>query len=329
MPLTNTQYDEIMRVYQKRRFDRQDLIEARRAKLNEQLPGLKELDDKIAACSVQRARQLLDGDSSALEKLHRQIETLSEQKKDLLQEHGYPADYLSPPYTCPDCKDTGYIGRTRCHCLRQASIDLIYTQSNLRSILREENFSAFSYAYYADDLIDPNTQISALNAAKNAVSQCHAFIDRFDESFENILLFGDTGVGKTFLSHCVARELLDSGHSVIYFTAHGLFEALAQQTIVRDERAAADYRNIFDCDLLIIDDLGTELTNSFTTSQFFVCLNERIRRQKSTLISTNLELMDLASIYSERIFSRISNDFILLHLFGDDIRLQKQLGRRP
>jgi len=148
------------------------------------------------------------------------------------------------------------------------------------------------------------------------------------EEVTYLLLFGDTGVGKTFLSNCVAKELLDTGHSVIYFSAHHLFELLAQKTFTREPQAAKSYRNIFDCDLLIIDDLGTELTNTFTTSQFFVCLNERIRKQKSTLISTNLELFDIASIYSERIFSRISNSFIILHLFGNDIRLCKKLTEK-
>ena len=211
--------------------------------------------------------------------------------------------------------------------LKQAAIDLVYTQSNLQGILEKENFDTFSYDYYADDIYD-NTQLSSLEAARNAVVQCHRFVDTFDDTFENLLLFGDTGVGKTFLSNCVAKELLDTGHSVIYFSAHHLFELLAQKTFTREPQAAESYRNIFDCDLLIIDDLGTELTNTFTTSQFFVCLNERIRKQKSTLISTNLELFDIASIYSERIFSRISNSFIILHLFGNDIRLCKKLTEK-
>ena len=115
---------------------------------------------------------------------------------------------------------------------------------------------------------------------------------------------------------------------MIYFSAHHLFELLAQQTFARDPQAAESYRTIFDWDLLIIVDLGTELTNTFTTSQFFICLNERIRKQKSTLISTNLELFDIASIFSERFFYWISNSFIMLHLFGNDIRICKKLTEK-
>jgi len=328
MPLTNTQYDQIMRSYQNRQLERQRLIDTRREEIATVIPEITKLDADIASLSVKRARQLLDGDASALEDLHEQIQALSMQKQQLLQVHGYPANYFQPPYTCPDCQDTGYIGHERCHCLKQAAIDLVYTQSNLKGILEQENFSSFSLDYYDNDIYDDNTRLSSYEAAQNALLQCHRFVDTFDSSFENLLLFGDTGVGKTFLSNCVAKELLDTGHSVIYFSAHHLFDLLAQKTFAKDPQAAESYRNIFDCDLLIIDDLGTELTNHFTTSQFFVCLNERIRKEKSTLISTNLQLFDIATIYSERIFSRISNSFTILHLFGKDIRISKKLAEK-
>ena len=328
MPLTNTQYDQIMRGYQDRQLKRQRLIDTRREEIAATIPQISKLDADIASLSVKRARQLLDGDASALKDLHEQIQALSLQKQQLLQDHGYPADYFQPPFTCPDCQDTGYIGHERCHCLKQAAIDLVYTQSNLQGILEQENFASFSLDYYDNHIYDENTRISSFEAAQNALLQCRRFVDTFDSDFENLLLFGDTGVGKTFLSNCVAKELLDTGHSVIYFSAHHLFDLLAQKTFARDPQAAESYRNIFDCDLLIIDDLGTELTNHFTTSQFFVCLNERIRKEKSTLISTNLQLFDIATIYSERIFSRISNSFTILHLFGKDIRISKKLAEK-
>ena len=136
--------------------------------------------------------------------------------------------------------------------------------------------------------------------------------------------YGDTGIGKTFLSNCIAKELLDSRHSVIYFTAFQLFDILSKGVFKRDEEALLSHRNIFDCDLLIIDDLGTELSNSFTTSQLFLCINERILRQKSTIISTNLGMNQLADIYSERVLSRISSNYTLLKLFGADIRILKR-----
>ena len=323
MPLTNTQYDEIMRTYEKRQLDRQQLIDERKKELARLDPEFTKIDSRIARSSVATAKQLLSGDTSAQEHLHKKIQHLRQQRTDLLNEYGYPENYLQPAYTCPDCQG--------CHCLKQASIDLVYTQSNLRNILQTENFSNFSFDYYSDskDMIDPATQYTPLEAAQNAVAQCRNFIRSFEkpDDFQNLLIFGDTGIGKTFLSNCVAKELLDTGHSVIYFSAHQLFELLTDQQFGRTSQfSAADYRNIFDCDLLIIDDLGTEAINTMTTSQFFVCLNERILNHKSTLISTNLELTELATYYSERIFSRIFNNFTVLHLFGNDIRIQKKLN---
>ena len=130
---------------------------------------------------------------------------------------------------------------------------------------------------------------------------------------------------RLFLSNCVAKELLDRGHSVIYFTAFELFHVFEKNVFERAQDMALPYQNIFDCDLLIIDDLGTELSNSFTVSQLFLCLNERILRKKSTIISTNLGLNQLAEIYSERTFSRISSNYTMIKLFGDDIRIKKKL----
>ncbi len=325
MSLTNTQYDEIMRDYEARQTQNRHIQELHIQEVYRKVPKLKELDDEIASVSVARAKELLSGSEAALEELHRQLEQLQKQKKELLTESGYPLNYLDMPYTCPDCKDTGYIDGKRCHCFMQASIDLVYTQSNLKSILEKENFSTFSFSYYSDDRINPATNLSALATAKNAYDESLRFIKNFDDEFSNLFFYGDTGVGKTFFSNCIAKELLDSGHSVIYFTAFELFHIFEKNVFERDVEMAEPYQNIFDCDLLIIDDLGTEMSNSFTTSQLFLCLNERILRRKSTIISTNLGLNQLADTYSERTFSRVSSHYTMIKLFGDDIRIKKKL----
>ena len=246
----------------------------------------------------------------------------------LLQEAGFPADYLEPVYRCPDCRDTGYIGNEKCHCFRQAIIDLLYMQSNLRETLKSENFSAFSLDYYPDLVPDALTGLTARQTAEHALKTSLNFVRNFDHAFENLFLYGDTGLGKTFLSHCIAKELIESTHSVIYFSAFRLFELFADSTFGRTDSASQQEleQHIFECDLLIIDDLGTELVNSFVSSQLFLVLNERILRRKSTLISTNLSLGTFADTYSERIFSRISSTYTMLRLIGDDIRIQKKLS---
>lgn len=325
MSLTNAQYDEIMRGYEERQTASRHRQEERQQELYRKIPALYQLDAEMSSASVSCARQMLSGDENALKSLHKHMAELQEEKSNLITSFGYPADYLEADYICSDCQDTGYIGQERCHCFKQAAIDLVYTQSNLRLILEKENFSTFSFSYYSKDQINPATNLSAFETASLAVSECKRFISDFDKEFSNLFFYGDTGVGKTFLSNCVAKKLLDSGHSVIYFTSFELFHIFEKNVFERDRDMKESYQNIFDCDLLIIDDLGTELSNAFTVSQLFLCLNERILRKKSTIISTNLGLNQLADIYSERTFSRISSNYTMLKLFGDDIRIKKKL----
>ncbi len=326
MALSNSQYDQIMRAYEQQQLNNEYHLRERCQKAYTLIPALKELDHSISSLSVRQARRLLDGDDQALASLRDELHSLIHDKRLLLEQHGLPDDYLELQYTCRDCQDTGYIGDEKCHCFKKAVIELLYEQSNLQEILEKENFSSFSLDYYSRSHIDPLTKRSSLESIQTALKVCRRFIDTFARDFQNILLYGDTGVGKTFLSHCIAKELIDTSYSVVYFTAAQLFDVFAANTFGRkDEPDSHAHEHIYDCDLLIIDDLGTELPNSFTTSQLFICLNERILRQRSTIISTNLALEDIQSIYSERTFSRISSHYTILRLTGDDIRIQKKL----
>lgn len=328
MALTNSQYNQLMRIYEQEQLNNENRLRKHFEEVYSKIPELKAIDDSISRLSLKQARKLLDGDDSALTALKEDLHLLFGRKRELLNMSGYPEDYLELHYTCPDCKDTGYVGSQKCHCFKKAIIDLLYTQSNLQEILEKENFDTCSLEYYSTNHIDSLTGRSSLDAMKTAVKACREFTDTFSSEFRNILIYGDTGVGKTFLTHCVAKELIENSFSVIYFTASQLFDIFAKSTFEKDTDAEIDYEHIYDCDLLIIDDLGTEFTNSFTTSQLFICLNERILRRKSTLISTNLALDDIKNIYSERVFSRITSAYTVLRLTGDDIRIQKKLLNR-
>lgn len=325
MPLNNSQYDALIRKYNATQFRNRHIQDSRKEEVYSKAPRLEEIDRQIASLSVDCTKKLIAGDESAHSDLHRQLAALKSEKNDIIHSLGYDSTYLDPVYTCPDCKDTGFIGNQRCHCFVQASIDLVYTQSNIREIIQEENFTTFSYDYYSKEQINPSTGRSAYDTAVEAVAICHQFVDTFQQKFSNLFFYGETGVGKTFLSNCVAKELLDRGYSVIYFTSFQLFDILEKSKFQKDEDAMAANQNLFDCDLLIIDDLGTEIANSFTVSQLFLCLNERMLRKRSTLISTNLHMNELAEIYSERTCSRIFSNYTMIKLFGDDIRLQKKL----
>ena len=325
MALNNSQYDTILRTYEQKQLHNRNILDKRQQNVYNKVPEIISINQQISSLSVKQARKLLEGDTNALSELKEQIKLLSKQKEDLMVQAGFPADYLNPVYDCPDCKDTGYVNNKKCHCFRKAAIDLLYTQSNVKNILQEENFDTFSFRYYSENHVDPKTGRSSMTNMKKAHQTALEFVETFSTEFRNLFLYGDTGVGKTFLSNCIAKELIDKSHSVIYFSAHELFDTLAKSRFGNDESADEMNEHIFDCDLLIIDDLGTELANSFTVSQLFLCINERILRRKSTIISTNLSLESIVNTYSERTFSRITSNYTMLKLTGDDIRIKKKL----
>lgn len=338
MPLKNEQYNRILREYDRKQLENRRILQEKQDAIYTLIPAIKELDDEIARNAVKATRLTLAGDEHALEELKQVNQELSEDKKALLIAHNYPSDYLTLTYTCKDCKDTGYItdekwqdedhvllSKNKCHCFKQAIVDLLYTQSGIRRAIERENFSTFSYDYFDQTRIDPTTGLTSYENMVHVVASCQSFIQEFDTSFQNILFYGTPGVGKTFLTNCIAKELLNSAHTVIYLTSFQLFDILEKHKFSKGEdyNIEEQFQGILDCDLLIIDDLGTELNNSFVSSQLYLCINERQLSEKSTIISTNLSLDDLSKQYSERIFSRITSNYTLLKLFGDDIRLKK------
>ena len=323
MGLKNSQYQAIMRKYEQKQLRNHDILTQHYEEVYRQLPEFKSLDDSISILSVQYGKRLLNGDQKAISSLKEELAILRASKQELLRSSGFPADYLEPVYDCPNCKDTGYIGNQKCHCFKKAIIDLLYEQSNLKEILKKENFSNFALDYYSTNFIDPKTGRSSRQVIEDALRICRNFVTSFGTDFQNLFLYGDVGVGKTFLSNCIAKELMDKEYSVLYFSASKFFSSLAKHVDAQNM-----FELIYNCDCLIIDDLGTEYTNNFIASQFFTCINERLLNSRSTIISTNLSLDTLADLYTERSFSRITSNYIMLKLIGDDIRIKKKLKNR-
>ena len=317
MALTNAQYDQILHQYEMKQLNSRRQVERKLAYVYEHIPGYRDLEDAVAAISVAQGKKLLAGDNDAMEDLRDALAELSGRKAQLLEDAGLPADYLAPVYECPDCKDTGYIDGQKCHCFKQSMISLLYEQCNIPEMLQTENFNNLSYEYYEGE---------DLARFKNAVNTCRNFVKNFNSDYHNLLFYGTVGTGKSFLSGCVAKELIESGHSVIYFSATGLFDLLSKNSFdyKNREELRETYADLYQCDLLIIDDLGTELTNQFVTSQLFALLNERHMGKKATIISTNLSLEELRNRYSERIFSRITSHYEICKLSGQDIRMYKK-----
>ena len=322
MALNNLQYETIIKGYEHLRHTNHRRAEARMEEVCKAIPGFRELAASVSTFSAASAREILDGDENALPRLRAKLAEIASDRKQLLTQYGFPPDYLNPIYGCPDCQDTGYITeesgiKKKCHCFRQQEISILYAQSNIQDMIESENFSNLSYDYYQEE---------DLRHFETAVQLCRNFIHNFQRDCQNLFFYGTVGTGKSFLSGCIAKELLEQGNSVIYFSASNLFELLAHYSF--DAKSKEDLHGIYDdiygCDLLIIDDLGTELTNSFVTSQLFSCLNERNLRGKAIIISTNLSLAELRDRYSDRIFSRITSGFHLCKLTGPDIRILKK-----
>jgi len=330
MALKNDQYNQILREYDNRSLQNKHNLVIRIKEAYQLIPELKELEDEMISLSAKSGRRALQGDDSALLELKAKSLELRARQMKLLIINGLSRDYLDLQYQCNKCKDTGYIGKEKCNCFKQAIADLMYSGSNIKKILAHENFSKFSYHYYSDDFIDETLGLSPLSNMQKVVAGCKNFIKHFDKNHENLLLLGDTGVGKTFLANCIAKELLDRGYTVIYLTAFRLFDILEKFKFGKDEDSAYASSNqfdyILDCDLLIIDDLGTELSNLFTTSQLYLIINERLLRQKSNIISTNLSLPNINTTYGARIFSRIVSSYSVHRIIGEDIRLHKAVN---
>lgn len=324
MALTNSQYDQIMRGYEARQRRARKKFEEKKEQIYRQIPELQALDEALATNSIQQAKLQVLGKYEEANALKLETDEIPKKKMLLLQQHGYTKKDLEPEYECPDCKDQGYIGRKPCHCLKQAAIDLVYTQSNLKRILQTENFDHLDKSFYSKELVDKESGMTSYELAVRAISECHHFIANFEKEFQNLLFYGSTGVGKTFLSNCVAKELLDQGHSVLYFTSYDLFSLLEKSKFKHDAVAEEMEKDLYHCDLLIIDDLGSEYANNFSIPALFSCLNERLLHQRSTIISSNLGLGKLFDLYSERTFSRIISSYTLIKLIGDDIRRQKK-----
>ena len=325
MGLTNRQVDTLKQLYDSRRYKAAYLRQTRTDEVYSKLPLIKELDSRIVEGSIKRAQLAIKGDSSALDGLKEANEELSREKERVLTENGYPADYLAPVYECALCSDTGFVGDAPCECYKRAMSELIYNDSNLSGILSDENFKTFDLSLFSDDPKDTDEILGKTPRAnmEKVVETAENFIANFDNSFENLLIYGPTGVGKTFLCSCIAKELLDSSHTVGYYTAYKFFSLLEEskfrsQGFDPDPQATDDY--LTGCDLLIIDDLGTELTNTFTASALYAVINERSLKRLSTVISTNLSLRDIDVRYTERVFSRLSKDYSFIKLIGKDIR---------
>ena len=321
---------EILISYQKKRDKAESDLELRKNDVYSQIPEFKKLDDEISKVGLQLAKLVLQNPSNKeniILESKKKMDELKSQKKELLTKYKVPNGYLEIQHDCNICKDKGFLDNGhKCNCLKQEIINEAYKMSNISMMLEKENFTTLDTSIFSSEK-DPESNISPQQNMLQIVSICESFILDFDkDNGENLLFYGDTGLGKTFMCNCIAKSLLDKGHLVIYQTAFKMFEIIEDYKFKNADShiSKENYENLFDCDLLIIDDLGTELTNSFTNSELFNILNTRLLSGKKTIISTNLSPMQLGSNYAQRIFSRIFDRFKMVKFIGKDLRWESK-----
>ena len=321
MSLSNEQYSQIVSVIDGRRVQAERRRDAALAEVIAAIPIYGEMEEAAVKNHAERARALMRGDEMLADRLVSQIEDLREQQRVLLRGKGFPDDYLEVHYFCPDCCDTGFVDGRKCRCFRALEAELLYDASNIRSLLERENFDTFDFGWFDRTRRDAATGRTPYEHMTGIFRKAHEMADSFEPGRMNLLFTGDAGTGKTFLSNCIAREVIRQGFSVVYLSAPALFDTLADGAF---GRGTDDRGQIFGCDLLIIDDLGTEVNSSFVSSQLFRCVSERQLRRVSTIISTNLDMNRLRDSYSERVSSRLLENYEVCRFFNPDIRILKR-----
>ena len=323
----------LLNEYEKKRIKAIYDAEQRKKILYEEEPKLQKIDDDLSKEAILISKKILAiKDESLLEELNKKINFLKKEKENILISMGKSFDYLNPKYECKHCSDTGYITingiTTMCNCLKQKLLNLEYNKSNI-SNLDKENFEHFSYEVYSNE-INEEKYHSKLSPRKNIEfinKLAHKFIDNFESVEQKNLLFtGNTGLGKSFLSSCIANEILKKGKTVLYQTAPIMLDTIIDYRFGKSNVSKDSYDNILNVDLLIIDDLGTESINNLKFNKLFNIINSRLLNSSKitkTIISTNLSLENLFSTYDERIVSRLVGNYNICYFFGDDIRFKK------
>lgn len=335
--MDNSLLKQVLKEYDEKRTRAVQAAEERKKDLMSVNPRLQEIDKELTLNSIQASKAILVSDSkekaSLLASLKKKNNSLIKEKNDFIKNLSKENNYLNPHFDCKLCKDTGYVQKdgklVMCSCLKQRIFDIAYNKSNMGNLERE-NFSSFNIRIFSDKP-DKELYKSDLSPRENMQiirEKVKSFIENFDDPEEKNLIFtGNTGVGKTFLTNCIANEMLKLGKTVLYQTAPVMFDEINDAKFGRENARFDLYENILNVDLLIIDDLGTEKITDSKVTELFTIINTRLLNQNhkitKTIISTNLNVDELFKTYTTRIGSRLAGNYRFLRFFGDDLRFKK------
>lgn len=331
-------YDEEILRRAKRRFEaerseRRKTLESQKEAAFRRQPRLKEIETELRKTSAQILAAALRGGNDpmqAVKELREKNLSLQAEKRSLLAQLHLPPDYLSERPACPLCQDSGYANGRMCQCLLKR-----YAQEQQKELsktldLGTQSFDSFSLDCYSDE-VDRKKKSSPRAYMEGVYRYCKDYACHFGPGSGNLLFFGSTGLGKTFLSAAIAREVISAGFSVVYDSAERIFQQFEAEKFNREESADREVNRVLRCDLLILDDLGTEMSSPLVKSALYQIINTRLIERRSTILSTNLEPKNLSKYYSPQIASRIEGEYKIFGFFGEDIRLwrKKRNGHPP
>ena len=308
------------------REDRESENRQHLAQAYEKCPRIRQIDLQLRRTMAQAAqaafRKGSDG-RAEMDAIRQENLALQQERAQLVGQY-FEEGYLDDSPICTVCGGSGYVGSNMCECLRELCRQEQKKELTFLSA-GKDRFEQFSLDYYPDRL-DPVMKVNVRALMERNLQMCRRYAATFSEKSPNLLFSGDTGLGKTFLSACIARVVADRGYSVVYESASHLFGKLERAKFYNDEQARKDSQRYTDCDLLIVDDLGTEMPSQFTTSALYTLINDRILYGRPMILSTNLNTEDFSRRYSSQVASRLNGNFQRVPFLGEDIRAKKNWG---
>ena len=315
-------------IIKERKLTAERQADYRKEKIFSEIPEAEQYERDIASCAIKAGRAVFRGGDvkAELEKLKNESLKLQAELDTLLKSKGYTPKDLEPFYTCEKCSDTGYIEKDNrtvmCACLKKVMVETACAELNKNSPLSLCRFEDFSLDYYSKEK-SPEYPRSSYEQMCNILEYCKRYATSFTPKSESVFMNGKTGLGKTHLSLAIANEVIQRGFGVIYVSAPTVISKLEKEQFSRNKEDNNTEQTLTECDLLIVDDLGTEFTTQFSSKALYNLFNSRLLLGKPIIINTNLTLKELEDTYTQRFVSRIIGEAHRLDFFGRDVRLLK------
>lgn len=316
-------YEEVQNKLYKKRMAAFEELKFKKEVFYKRFPRAEEIEKELSLTAIEASKAVLSGGDAAFEikKLKEKNKVLKDELSGILKKAGFPEDYLEIKYNCEKCSDEGFIDGKMCSCMKDMLKKESYNRLNKMSPLELSSFDNFSLDYYLKT--SPEDKQSPYNRMSLIYNFCRKYASKFQKTSPSLLFTGRTGLGKTHLSLAIASEVINRGFAVIYGSSQSIVSKMEKERFQSYGENGESEKHFINCDLLIIDDLGTEFISSYSVAAIYNIINSRIMMNKATIISTNLTMRELEKNYTERLVSRMIGNNIRLEFLGEDIRQKK------